>query len=128
MAVLIIPGGYAPDRLRRYDACLALVKAVSEAGGVVGHICHGAWVAISAKILAGRRTTCFFAIKDDVINSGAEYSTDKVVVDGKLVSAQTPEGQSPTGLRIHIVPLSDHTNPSRQTCPSSWLRFSNSCS
>lgn len=91
MAVLIIPGGYAPDRLRRYEACLSLVKAVHEAGGIIGHICHGPWVSISAKILHGRKSTCFFAIKDDVINAGAQYSTDKVVVDGTLVSAQTPE-------------------------------------
>jgi protease I len=91
VAVLIIPGGYAPDRLRRYEACLSLVKAVNDAGGVIGQICHGPWVSVSAKILKGRRATCFFAIKDDVINAGAEYSTDKVVVDGKLVSAQTPE-------------------------------------
>jgi len=89
--VLIVPGGFAPDRLRRYQDCLHLVSEVHKNGGVVGFICHGAWVPISAKILKGKKATCYFAIKDDVINSGADYVDQKVVVDGNLVSAQTPE-------------------------------------
>jgi len=89
--VLIVPGGFAPDRLRRYKECLDLVAQVYKAGGIIGHICHGAWVPISAKILQGKKTTCFIAIKDDVINAGAHYVEDRVAVDGNLVSAQTPD-------------------------------------
>jgi len=89
--VLIVPGGFAPDRLRRYADCLNLVSEVCKNGGVIGFICHGAWVPISAKIVKGKKATCYFAIKDDLINAGADYSEAKVVVDGNLVSAQTPE-------------------------------------
>jgi len=89
--VLIVPGGFAPDRLRRYQTCLDLVADVFKSGGVVGFICHGGWVPVSAKILRGKKATCYVAIKDDLINAGADYQDAKVVVDGNLVSAQTPE-------------------------------------
>ena len=93
VAVVVVPGGFCTDRLRRYkDICEWLSAAWNDGNGaVVGHICHGAWLPISAKILKGRKTTAFFAIKDDVVNAGAVWSDDRCVVDGKLVSAQTPE-------------------------------------
>lgn len=79
---LVVPGGLlCPDRLRRYEECLSLVQKAKEAGAVLGFICHGPWVGISAKVLRGVKATCFFAIKDDLINAGADYSADKVVVD-----------------------------------------------
>jgi len=89
--VLIVPGGMAPDRLRRHPDCLQLVAEAFRHGAVVGMICHAAWVPISAKIVKGKRATCFFAIKDDLINAGAEYTDEKCVTDGRLVSAQTPD-------------------------------------
>jgi len=89
--VLVVPGGFCTDRLRRYPECNTLVHDVFMHGGVVAFICHGGWVPVSAKILKGKKATCFFAIKDDLINAGALYSEDKVVVDGNLVSAQTPD-------------------------------------
>jgi len=89
--ILVVPGGFCTDRLRRYPACNKLVADVWNAGGVVGFICHGAWVPISAKIVKGHRVTSFFAIKDDLINAGAEWVDEKCVVDGKMVTAQTPE-------------------------------------
>ncbi|KNC48920.1 PfpI family Intracellular protease [Thecamonas trahens ATCC 50062] len=94
VAVLVVPGGLlCPDRLRRYPEALGLVAGVAAAGGVVGMICHGPWVGISAKILDGVRATCFSAIKDDVINAGATYVADERVVvdaDARIVTAQTP--------------------------------------
>ena len=63
---LIIPGGYAPDRLRRYEAVLRLVKRAFEENKVVATICHGGSVLISAEVLKGRTMTCFMAIKDDI--------------------------------------------------------------
>eukprot|EP01119_Soliformovum_irregulare_P015778 TRINITY_DN4498_c0_g1_i1.p1 TRINITY_DN4498_c0_g1~~TRINITY_DN4498_c0_g1_i1.p1 ORF type:complete len:196 (-),score=33.53 TRINITY_DN4498_c0_g1_i1:16-603(-) len=89
--ILVVPGGFCTDRLRRYPECNALVADVWKAGGVVGFICHGAWVPISAKIVKGKRVTSFFAIKDDLINAGADWVDEKCVVDGKMVTAQTPE-------------------------------------
>jgi protease I len=87
---VIVPGGYAPDRMRRYPAILDLVRGVFEKGGLVAQICHAAWVPISAGILKGKRATCVSAIKDDLINAGAIYVDEAVVVDGSLVSSRTP--------------------------------------
>lgn len=91
VAVLVIPGGYAPDRLRRHPGCLELVKGAAEAGAIIGIICHGAWVGISAGILKGKRLTSFHSVQDDVRNAGAEWVNENCVVDGKLVTAQVPK-------------------------------------
>lgn len=88
---VMVPGGFAPDRLRRYSAVLNLVRGVFEKGGVVASICHGAWVLISAGIMKGKRATCVSAIKDDLINAGATYLDQEVVVDGNLVTSRTPQ-------------------------------------
>ncbi len=87
---VVIPGGYAPDRLRRYPAILNLVRGVYERGGVVAAICHAAWVPISAGIMRGKRATCFHSIKDDLVNAGATYVDEPVVVDGNLITSRTP--------------------------------------
>jgi len=64
---------------------------MSEKGKLVAAICHGAWVLISAGITRGKRMTCFFSIKDDLVNSGARYVDEPVVVDGRLVTSGQPE-------------------------------------
>jgi len=89
--VLVAPGGMAPDKLRRYPEILKLVKKVHDEGGIVASICHGPWVLISAKVLKGRKVTCVSAIKDDVMNAGAEYLDQEVVVDRNLVTSRTPK-------------------------------------
>ena len=88
---IVIPGGYAPDRLRRYPSVLKLVKEADEQGKIIGAICHAAWVLISAQILRGRTITCVKAIKDDVINAGANYLDQEVVRDGNLITSRTPD-------------------------------------
>lgn len=88
---VIIPGGYAPDRLRRYPEVLQFVRQMNEAGKLVASICHGPWVPVSAGIMQGRRATCFFSIKDDLLNAGALYSDEEVVVDGNLVTSRVPQ-------------------------------------
>ncbi len=88
---LIVPGGWAPDRLRRYPSVLRLVKEADEQGKIIGSICHGPSVLISAQILRGRTLTCVKAIKDDVVNAGANYVDKEVVRDGNLVTSRTPE-------------------------------------
>jgi len=87
---VVIPGGYAPDRLRRYPAVLTLVREMFQGGKVVAAICHAAWVPISAGIMKGRRATCFFAIKDDVVNAGAHYEDAEVVRDSNLITSRQP--------------------------------------
>lgn len=86
-----VPGGFAPDYLRRYPVVNNLVKAAFEKGKVVAAICHGASVLVSADILRGKKATCFMAIKDDVKNAGAEYLDEEVVVDGKLITSRKPD-------------------------------------
>src|SRR5262245_35544765 len=66
---VVIPGGYAPDHIRRHPKAIQLVKDLDSEGKLVASICHGPWVLCSARILKGRRATSFFAIKDDVINA-----------------------------------------------------------
>jgi protease I len=88
---VLIPGGFAPDRLRRYPAVLKLVKDAFDQGKVVAAICHAGWVLISAKILKGRTVTCVPAIKDDVMNAGAEYVDREVVRDGNLITSRVPD-------------------------------------
>ena len=87
---VIIPGGYAPDRIRRHGPLLDFVRGVFERGGLVAFICHAGWVPISAGIVEGKRVTSFFAIKDDLVNAGAEWVDEEVVRDGNLISSRTP--------------------------------------
>ena len=88
---VVVPGGFAPDFIRRYPKATQLVKDLDAQGKLVAAICHGLWVPCSAGILRGRRTTCFFAIKDDVINAGGLYEDAEVVVDRNLVSSRKPD-------------------------------------
>jgi protease I len=88
---VVVPGGFAPDRLRRYKGVLDLVRGVYEKGGVVAAICHGPWVTISAGIMKGKRATCVSAIKDDVINAGAIYMDKAVVIDENLITSRFPD-------------------------------------
>lgn len=88
---LVIPGGYAPDKMRRVPELLQIVRQLNDEGKPIGAICHAGWVPISAGILKGKRMTCVSAIKDDVVNAGAEYVDAPVVVDGNLISSRTPE-------------------------------------
>ena len=88
---VIIPGGYAPDHMRRSEELLAFVREIHDQGKTVAAICHAPWVAVSAGILKGRRITCVPAIKDDVMNAGAEYVDEPVVVDGNLVTSRRPD-------------------------------------
>ena len=88
---IIIPGGYAPDHMRRYPEMVSLVKELFDAEKVVAAICHAGWMLASARILKGRRVTSFFAIKDDLIHAGADWIDEEVVVDGKLITSRKPD-------------------------------------
>jgi protease I len=88
---IVIPGGYAPDILRRHAEVNGLVRACFDKGKVVAAICHAGWVLVSAGVLKGRKATCFSAIKDDLVNAGAEYVDAEVVVDRNLITSRTPD-------------------------------------
>src|ERR1700756_881951 len=89
--ILVIPGGYAPDHMRRSQAMIRLVSAMAEQGKVVAAICHGAWMLCSTQALKGRKATCFFAVKDDVINAGGKYVDAEVVRDGNIITSRKPD-------------------------------------
>jgi protease I len=82
---LIIPGGWAPDKLRRYFAVTDLVRKIDEAQKPIGIICHGGLVAISAGIVKGHRATGSLGIKDDLINAGAAWVDESAFRDGNRV-------------------------------------------
>ncbi len=82
---IVIPGGWAPDKLRRYPEITSLVKAVHERGKTVGIICHGGLVAISAGIVDGVRATGSLGIKDDLENAGAIWVDKPAFREGNLV-------------------------------------------
>jgi protease I len=109
---IIIPGGYAPDLMRRHRPMLDLVRSMFEQGKLVAYICHAGWVPISAGILKGKRATCLPAIKDDVINAGAIYVDEEAVRDGNLISSRSPD-DLPAFCRAIIAALkyTDHTPP-----------------
>ena len=87
---MVIPGGYAPDRFRRYPKMIKLVQEVYKKGPVAA-ICHGPWLLISANLLEDRKATCFYAIKDDLLNAGATYLDQEVVRDGNIITSRTPD-------------------------------------
>jgi len=88
---LVIPGGYAPDHMRRHAPMVELVRSFHAAGKTVAAICHAGWLLASAEILRGRKATAFFAIKDDLIHAGADYVDAEVVVDGNLITSRQPD-------------------------------------
>ncbi len=92
---VVIPGGFAPDALRRSETVLDLVRAFDAADKPIAFICHAGWVPISAGIIKGRRATSFSAIKDDMVNAGCDFEDAPIVVDGNLISSRHPGDLGP---------------------------------
>ena len=88
---VVIPGGYAPDHMRRHPPMVGLVKAFAEAGKPVAAICHAGWMLVSADIVRGRQVTSYYSIKDDLVNAGGNWVDQDVVVDGPLITSRTPD-------------------------------------
>jgi protease I len=88
---IVIPGGYAPDLMRRYPKMVQLVRDLYEKGKIVAAICHAGWMLASAEIIQGKTLTSFFAIKDDLIHAGANWVDQDVVVDGNLITSRKPD-------------------------------------
>ncbi len=89
--VLVIAGGFGPDKLRSDEGVQALVRGMDERGKPIAFICHAGWVPASAGIVSGRRVTSYPTIADDLRNAGAEWEDSEVVVDGNLVSSRRPD-------------------------------------
>lgn len=87
---ILVPGGWAPDKLRRYEKVLEMIRYFNEHKMVIGQICHAGWVLISADILRGKTTTSTPGIKHDMINAGSNWIDVGACVDGHIVSGQRP--------------------------------------
>jgi len=98
---IVIPGGWAPDRMRMSEAVLALVRDMNAAKKPIACICHGGWVLASAGVARGRKLTSYAAIRDDLLNAGAKWEDSEVVVDGNLVTSRRPD-DLPTFMREFI--------------------------
>ncbi|MGB0175013.1 MAG: type 1 glutamine amidotransferase domain-containing protein [Acholeplasmataceae bacterium] len=88
---LVIPGGFSPDYMRRSKDIIAFVRNLDALEKPIASICHGPWLMISACNIKGKKLTCYHSIKDDVVNAGALYVDDVVVVDGNYVTSRTPK-------------------------------------
>jgi protease I len=88
---IVAPGGWAPDKIRRDSHALQLVRDVHAAGKLVATICHGPWILISAGIVRGRTLTSTVGIRDDLVNAGATWVDQPVVVDGNIISSRVPK-------------------------------------
>jgi protease I len=98
--VVFIPGGYAPDMLRRDQGIVDFVKQHHEAGKIIASVCHGPWLMISAGIVKDKKVTGFHAIKDDLINAGAVYEGKDWVEDGNLITSTNPKTMLPMMKRL----------------------------
>ncbi|KKK33638.1 glutamine amidotransferase [Mesobacillus campisalis] len=87
---ILVPGGWAPDKIRRFPEVLSLLQEMDAAQKPIGQICHAGWVLISAKILQGKKVTSTPGIKDDMENAGSVWVDEPVVTDGHLVSSRRP--------------------------------------
>ncbi len=88
---MVVPGGFAPDFMRRSADVIKFAKEMVDAGKVIAAICHGGWLLCSTNVYKGKKATCFMAIKDDIKNAGAEYIDAECVVDGKLITSRKPD-------------------------------------
>lgn len=88
---VIIPGGFAPDFMRRIPQMIEFVRQANENGKLIAGICHAGWMLISAGCVKDKKVTCYFAIKDDLINAGGNFMDQEVVKDGNLITSRTPD-------------------------------------
>ncbi|MFA5422453.1 MAG: type 1 glutamine amidotransferase domain-containing protein [Phycisphaerae bacterium] len=88
---MIVPGGFAPDFMRRSSTMIKFANQMVDSKKIVAAICHGGWLLCSTKAYKGKKATCFMAIKDDIINAGADYVDAECVVDGNLITSRKPD-------------------------------------
>jgi protease I len=88
---LLFPGGYSPDALRLHEGTLDLVRECHRQGKLLAAICHGPWVLISAGLMQGRRATGYVAVRDDLVNAGAEFEDLPAIRDGNIITGRVPD-------------------------------------
>ncbi len=90
-ACMVVPGGFAPDFMRRHSEVIKFANDMVNAKKIIASICHGGALLCSTKAFKGKKATCFMAIKDDIINAGADYIDAECVVDGNLITSRKPD-------------------------------------
>ncbi len=121
--ILIIPGGYAPDHMRRSPEMVTFVRKMHEQGNVVAAICHGPWMLASADIIRGKRVTSFFSLKDDVVNAGGKWEDSESVQDGNIITSRKVEDLPAFCKAIINATVPEQDQKSRQEttkCQPSW--------
>lgn len=88
---VVIPGGFAPDYMRRTEAMVNFVKDANAEGKLIAAICHAGSMLVSANVLKGKTVTSFKSIRDDVINAGGRWVDREVVRDGDLITSRVPD-------------------------------------
>lgn len=88
---VVIPGGWAPDYMRRDESMIRFVQQAAEAKLVLAAVCHGGWMLCCTGALKGRRATSFMGIKYDMMNAGAQWVDEECVVDGNIITARKPD-------------------------------------
>ena len=88
---MVVPGGFAPDFMRRNEEVIKFANDMVNAGKVIAAICHGGWLLCSTQAYKGKKATCFMAIRDDIKNAGADYMDAECVVDGNLITSRKPD-------------------------------------
>ncbi len=88
---MIVPGGFAPDFMRRDTDVIKFANDMVNADKIIAAICHGGWLLCSTKIYKGKKATCYMAIKDDIKNAGAQYTDAECIVDGNLITSRKPD-------------------------------------
>ncbi|MGC8709373.1 MAG: type 1 glutamine amidotransferase domain-containing protein [Thermoplasmata archaeon] len=92
---VFIPGGYAPDHLRRHREMVDFIRSMNSSGKVIAAVCHGPWLLASAEIISGKRVTSFHSIRDDLVHAGAIYTGNTVEVDGNIITGTDPSALPP---------------------------------
>jgi protease I len=88
---VLFPGGYSPDALRLHEGTLALVRACHQQGKLLAAICHGPWVLVSAGVIRGKKATGYVAVRDDLVNAGAEFIDVAAIRDGNIITGRVPD-------------------------------------
>lgn len=88
---VLFPGGFSPDALRLEESVLDLVKRMNGLGKIIAAICHGPQVLISANLVKGKKVTSYAAVRDDLVNAGADFVDEPAVRDGNIVTARVPD-------------------------------------
>lgn len=88
--IVVVPGGWAPDKIRTNKAAIEIVSRAVKEGNIVAAICHGGWVLASADVIKGKRVTSYIAIKDDMTHAGGKWEDAEVVCDGSIVTSRRP--------------------------------------